>query len=70
MEINLLYHIAYTYLAISHSTFLCTINLHNVESILQLLNYIKTLKMCPGNGLTRYLTIAKQRGGTLKNKSG
>ena len=22
--------------------------------------------MCPGNGLTRYLTIAKQRGGTLK----
>ena len=53
----------------SNVTLLISFSLHNVESILQLLNYIKTLKMCPGNGLTRYLTIAKQRGGTLKNKS-
>ena len=54
----------------SNVTLTISFSLHNVESTLQLLNYIKTLKMCPGNGLTRYLTIAKQRGGTLKNKSG
>lgn len=45
-------------------------SIHNPQDIVKLMHYIETLRMCPGNGLTKYINVAKQKGGKPHNVSG
>ena len=47
-----------------------TFTIDNINTVIKLLNYITSLKICPGNGLTKYVRHAEQKGGTLFNRSG
>ena len=47
-----------------------TFTIDNIDTVIKLLNYVTSLRICPGNGLTKYVRHAEQRGGTLFNRSG
>lgn len=69
--VDISYDLTYSVKAFNHFiTLPQTTLIDNCTSIINLLQYITSLKICPGISYPKYIQLAQSRGGTLSNREG
>ena len=72
LTVTILNNLTYTLSAFNHHNIQLpnTLQIQDINSLINVLNYTSQLHICPGNSLPRHVQLAELRGGIMFNRQG